>query len=83
MGMAFKGHIEASEVLIEYGAEVNFSNAEGTTPLMMCAMFEQIELAKLLIASGADKAFADAQGKTAADHALAKGLPEEVIKQFE
>jgi len=52
-------------LLIESGADINFQNREGTTPLMRAAKWFGPESVKQLIDSGADLDIRDNKGRTA------------------
>lgn len=58
------GHIEASRILIDAGANVNETVGDGTSVLVLAVMNGHYELAAMLVDKGADPN-ADAQGWTA------------------
>jgi ankyrin repeat protein len=54
MFAARDGHIEAVRALLAVGADVEFTDPDGSTPLLVALMNGQWDTAKLLIESGAD-----------------------------
>jgi ankyrin repeat protein len=70
------GEVEAARRLIVRGANVNFRNRQGETPLSFAAAWNQLEALKLLLSHGADPNVADRSGGTAlmlaAQHGSAK-----------
>lgn len=61
---------EMVQELLEYGADPNLADSNGTTPLFWATKSGNIELAELLIKYHADKNLTDGQGKTAFEYAL-------------
>jgi len=59
------GKMEVAKVLIEAGANVNFSNNEGSTPLHTAAFFCRIDIVELLLDKGVDKTIRNKYGHTA------------------
>jgi ankyrin repeat protein len=55
------------ETLLEHGAEVNQSNGNGTTPLMMACKKRSIELVRLLLRYNADPEIRNFGGEVALD----------------
>ena len=53
--------------LLKAGAQLNITDENGQTPLMMAAKNGQTQIMDLLISAGADKNMKDKAGKTAAD----------------
>jgi uncharacterized protein len=71
-----KGNLDIARLLIEKGAKVNSTGADGTTPLMATAgsgIVYSVEIAKLLLEKGAEVAAQNKDGKTAMNVAGAKG----------
>jgi hypothetical protein len=74
----FGGQVEASELLIAHGAEVNaiaqtkFRNS----PLQAALLTGQVEVARMLVAKGADVNFKQAEGITALHEAAQLGSEE-------
>jgi ankyrin repeat protein len=64
---------ELIEILIKAKADVNASNAVGTTPLITAAFFNKAPLMKTLIDAGADVNQADKMGVTPIMQAAARG----------
>lgn len=73
MQAAQKGYIEMIEVLIEYGADVNFQNDSGKTSLMLAAYSGKLQAAKELRYHKADYAIQDRGGSTALHWAMDGG----------
>jgi ankyrin repeat protein len=49
------GHVDAVRVLVEVGAEVEASAADGATPLHVAANHGHVAVVKTLVELGADK----------------------------
>lgn len=63
------GHIELMKLLLEHHAFIDAESPNGTTPLMMAAMYGTAPAVKLLLDEGADTAMKNMQGMTAVDFA--------------
>jgi ankyrin repeat protein len=59
-----RGHVKASRMLIDYGADVTMQNENGETPLHLAVAREQVEVTRMLIECGADVACRDKTGLT-------------------
>jgi ankyrin repeat protein len=59
------GRIEAAEILIEGGADINYKNADGSTALHTATAFGNTEIAKILIDVGTDLNIKNNDGSTA------------------
>ena len=57
-------------LLVSLGANVNWQDGGGETPLMTAALVANLEAVKTLLALGADKNLRDKGGRTAADQAI-------------
>ena len=66
---SYKGFKEIAQALLEYGADPNIEDANGTTPLIYATQFKHIEIVKLLLKNGADKNYTDPSGNSAVDYA--------------
>ncbi len=66
---AYYGGSEICRMLIDAGADVNATAADGTTALMLAATNCKADVVELLIGKGADKTLRDKKGKTALDYA--------------
>ncbi|MEM1291026.1 MAG: ankyrin repeat domain-containing protein [Cyanobacteria bacterium P01_H01_bin.162] len=70
---ARNGFNEIAAALIAAGAEVNWVDSEGVTPLILAAFKGRGELVKLLLKNGADPTVVDQWGRTALDYARRRG----------
>ena len=66
---ATKGHLDVMNVLLENHAYIDAASPNGTTPLMMAAMYGTPSAVKLLLEAGADPSLKNIQGLTAIDFA--------------
>jgi len=64
------------KLLIEKYAFIDAQSPNGTTPLMMAAMYGSVDTVKLLIDEGADPLMKNEQGMTAADFAKRANRPD-------
>ena len=72
------GRLDIARQLIESGADVNWTNENGSTCLLYAASRDRIPLADLLLSSGADVNRRDKQGATALHRAASRGHVEMV-----
>ena len=63
----YKQHPEVAQMLIEKGADVNLKDEFGLTPLMYCALRNDLQTANLLEEKGANMNAKDNEDKTAMD----------------
>lgn len=68
---AAAGALEAAQLLLEAGAQVNARDAHGASPLQAAAGGGHLHLMRLLLNAGADQNAADDGGRSAASYALA------------
>lgn len=68
-----EGNRKAVEELIKKGADVNFTNDVGRTPLHMAAISGNIDAVEMLLAAGANPNARDNSGKTPLDYARQRG----------
>ena len=68
------------ELLLERGADPNFSNIEGFTPLMHASMVNEKEIVNLLLNNGADLNLKDDDGNTALIYAIESYNSEFIIE---
>jgi ankyrin repeat protein len=74
------GQMEIFNFLLEKGADINFVDRVGWTPLMECVVDSKPEFAKVLIEKGADKSIANHRGATAG--MLAQKFGQHAISQM-
>ena len=67
------GFTEIARALIEYGAEVNWIDGEGVTPLILASFKGHLDMVQLLLEHGADTTVRDQWNQTALDYALRRG----------
>ncbi|MBA2960807.1 MULTISPECIES: ankyrin repeat domain-containing protein [Ramlibacter] len=70
---ATSGQLEIMDLLLENHAFIDAESPNGTTPLMMAAMYGSTAGVKLLLDAGADTAMKNQLGMTASDFALRVG----------
>jgi ankyrin repeat protein len=63
------GSPTAVRILLSRGAEVDATDDDGRTPLMLAAEWGEVECVRLLLAAGADRTLKDHAEKTALDYA--------------
>ena len=59
------GKTDVAKALIEAGADIHITSADGSTPLHTAAFFCRTEIVKALLAKGADKNLKNSYGSTA------------------
>ena len=74
------GQLEIAEVLIAYGADVNWIDGEGVTPLILAVFKNHVEVVKLLLENGADPMIRDQWQRRAIDYALRRGESDEIVQ---
>lgn len=62
---ALIGNTEATSLLLDAGADINFTNNDGSTALHTAAFFCKTEIVELLLKKGADKSIKNKFGSTA------------------
>ena len=67
------GHEGTATVLLEGGAEINSTDADGSTPLMVAAHNGHTVATRQLLEAGAQPNLADKNGETALHHACSAG----------
>lgn len=67
------GFTEIARLLVDHGADVNWVDGEGVTPLILASFKNHRELVQLLLDQGADVTVRDQWNQTALDYALRRG----------
>ena len=67
MNAAYRGNTNIINMLLENGANINYTTDFGMTALMMAASFNQFGAAKVLLENNADTSITDEYGRTALD----------------
>jgi ankyrin repeat protein len=70
------GHLDAVELLLAYGANINARNSTGRTPLILATQTKNVDIAKRLVEAGADVNLADNFNNAPLFHAVYSGLEE-------
>ncbi len=74
------GFTDIARLLIDHGANVNWIDGEGVTPLILASFKDHIELVELLLAHGADTTIRDQWNRTALDYALRRGPADPIVQ---
>ncbi|MEM9482632.1 MAG: ankyrin repeat domain-containing protein [Cyanobacteria bacterium P01_F01_bin.116] len=74
------GFTEIASLLIEQGADVNWIDGEGVTPLILASFKGHMELVKLLLKHNADITVRDQWNRTALDYALRRGTADPIAQ---
>ncbi|TVL54277.1 ankyrin repeat domain-containing protein [Brachyspira hyodysenteriae] len=82
MNAAYNGNINIINMLLENGADINYTTDFGTTPLMMAASFNHFEAVKVLLENNADTSITDEDGRTALDWAKLENF-EDIVELLE
>lgn len=77
------GFTGIARLLLDYGAEVNWIDGEGVTPLILAAFKGHTELAQLLLDHGADPTIVDQWHRTALDYALRRGEADAIAQMLQ
>ena len=67
MNAAYRGNTNIINMLLENGADINYTTDFGMTALMMAASFNQFGAAKVLLENNTDTSITDEYGRTALD----------------
>lgn len=67
-------------MLVEAGADVNWIDGEGVTPLILAAFKGHEDIARLLLEQGADTTIRDQWDRTALDYALRRGDTDPIVQ---
>ena len=84
MNAAYKGNTNIINILLENGADINYTTDYGMTALMYAASFNQFEAAKVLLENNADTSITDEYGRTALDLAKSEDYKDivELIEKY-
>ncbi|NEO84388.1 MAG: ankyrin repeat domain-containing protein [Spirulina sp. SIO3F2] len=74
------GHLAIAQLLIKQGANVNWIDGEGVTPLILSSFKGHVALTQLLLEHGADVSVRDQWNRTALDYALRRGEEDEIAQ---
>ncbi len=74
------GFTDIARLLIDQGANVNWIDGEGVTPLILASFKGHIELVELLLAHKADVTVRDQWDRTALDYALRRGAADPIAQ---
>ena len=74
------GFTDIARVLIDSGANVNWIDGEGVTPLILASFKGHIELVRLLLDHGAKTSVRDQWDRTALDYALRRGEADPIAR---
>lgn len=74
------GFTEIARLLIDHGADVNWIDGEGVTPLILASFKNHIDLVQLLLAHDADTTVRDQWNRTALDYALRRGTADPIAQ---
>jgi len=67
------GFTEIAKLLVANGADINWIDGEGVTPLILASFKNNLEITVLLLHHGADKKVKDQWNRSALDYALRRG----------
>jgi ankyrin repeat protein len=73
---SYKGFKDCVKLLLDYGANPNIVDANGTSPLIYAVQFNHTEIVGLLLKKGASVTYKDPNGFTAINYAENLGLTE-------
>ena len=68
-GACYKGFFDIAKFLVENNADVNSTDANGTTPIKYSTLSKNVEISTLLFNNGADVNHKDNTGNSALDYA--------------
>ena len=74
------GFAEIAQLLIDAGADVNWIDGEGVTPLILASFKGHLDLVQLLLEHEADVTVRDQWDQTALDYALRRGEEDTIAK---
>ena len=72
------GHYHVAEMLITYGATVDWQDGEQVTPLILAASRNHPKIVTLLLRNGALPTIQDQWGRTALDYAERRGASDPI-----
>lgn len=74
------GFTDIACVLIDHGADVNWIDGEGVTPLILASFKGHVDLVQLLLDHRADTTIRDQWNRTALDYALRRGDVDPIVQ---
>jgi len=77
------GELEIAQILIDWGADVNWIDGEGVTPLILASFKGHREVVVLLLAHNADVTVQDQWQRTALDYALRRGETDAIAQMIQ
>ena len=75
-----EGFEEIAQLLIEYGADINYGDDSGDTPLIAAVVYGSQGIVRLLLQAGAKKNLKNRFGVTAIDYAKGENGKEDILK---
>ena len=82
LSTSWRGALEAVRLLVSWGADVNFQNKEGYTPLMLATDRGHYEVCKVLLENGANPNIKNFRGQDSITFAV-KNMNPQIIMLFE
>ncbi|MBT9313602.1 ankyrin repeat domain-containing protein [Leptothoe kymatousa] len=74
------GYLDIARLLVAHGADVNWIDGEGVTPLILASFKDHQEIVQLLLDHGADITVQDQWHRTALDYALRRGPADPIVQ---
>ena len=76
------GRLDIARVLLDHGADVNYQDSHGTSPLHLASRIPSNDLIQLLLDHGANVNASDKEGRTALYHVSYQGQPETLVAKL-
>jgi len=77
------GFLDIARLLIDAGADVNWIDGEGVTPLILASFKDHEAIVRLLLDHGADPTIQDQWNRTALDYALRRGDDDPIAQRLQ